>query len=308
VLTSINRPRIPRPVALATAVVAACTLAVFLNEWLVRAAPVPIAWSLHKLRVAFMQWGMVTAVYYFIERAAVRAAQLRKAELQRQRLEAQMFEARLQVLQAQVEPHFLFNTLAHLQRLYQTDPARGRSMLDSFCGYLCAALPHMRGNCSTVRREVELARAYLDTQRVRMGRRLRFEIAVPNALATAAFPPMMLLPLVENAIKHGLSPLREGGTVKIAVASDADTLRLSVIDTGAGLSAVELAGGNGVGLSNIRSRMAALYGDRAHFKLSRHVPRGVIATLDVPLRFPSAGDAGVRGGRDWGRVSASRPD
>ena len=198
-----------------------------------------------------------------------------------------MLEARLQVLQAQVEPHFLFNTLAHVQRLYQTDPRRGRSMLDSFCGYLCAALPQMRGTRSTLGREVELVRAYLDTQGIRMGRRLRFEIAMPDALRAAAFPPMMLLPLVENAIKHGLSPLRDGGTIRIVAASDADSLQLTVADTGAGLSTAELAGGDGVGLSNVRSRMAGLYGVRARLKLTCNVPHGVVATIDVPLCLES---------------------
>ena len=97
-----------------------------------------------------LQWGLVVAAYYFIERSARRAAELREAELERHRIEAQILEARLQVLQTQVEPHFLFNTLAHVQRLYQTNPTRGRSMLDSFCGYLRAALPRMRDSRSTL--------------------------------------------------------------------------------------------------------------------------------------------------------------
>ena len=236
VLTNLELQRIPRPVTLAIAVVAGCALALQLNNWLWLQHPILSVTAIHKLRIVVLQWGLVAAAYYFIERSARRAAELREAELERHRIEAQMLEARLQVMQAQVEPHFLFNTLAHVQRLYQIDPARGRSMLDSFCGYLRAALPQMRGNRSTLGREVELARAYLEMQRIRMGRRLRFEIAIPEELLVAAFPPMMLLSLVENAIKHGLNPLREGGSIRIVAASDDGVLRITVADTGAGLS------------------------------------------------------------------------
>jgi sensor histidine kinase YesM len=296
-LTNIAVPRIPRPVALAIAVVAGCALALELNQWLWWPPGTPFGHAIHKLRVVVLQWGLVAAAYYFIERSARREAELREAELQRHRIEAQLIEARLQVLQAQVEPHFLFNTLAHVQRLYQTDPARGRSMLDSFCGYLCAALPHMRGNRSTLGREVELARAYLATQRIRMGRRLRFEIAIPEELLDAAFPPMMLLSLVENAIKHGLNPLREGGSIQIVAASDDGVLRITVADTGAGLSTAAYGGGDGVGLSNIRSRLAALYRGRARLTLGRNVPHGVVATIDVPLRIDAGGVTNGEGER-----------
>ena len=276
-LTNLAPPRVPRPVTLAIAVLAGCVLAALLNTWL---------WSqptLPRLRVVLLEWGLAAAVYWFMERAARRAADLREAELDRHRLEAQMLEARLQVLQAQVEPHFLFNTLAHVQQLYRTDPARGRLMLDSFCGYVRAALPRMRSCRSTLRREVELARSYLDTQRIRMGRRLAFGIAIPDDLLGAPFPPMMLLPLVENAIKHGLSPLREGGGIRIFAASEAGALRVTVADTGAGLSTAEHAEGSGVGLSNIRSRLATLYGASGRLTLGRNNPQGFAATIEIPL-------------------------
>ena len=189
VLTNIKPHRIPRPVILGIAVVAGCTLALQLHTWVWLERSFPFAISINKLRVSVLHWSLAATAYYFIERSARRVAELRKAELERRRIEAQMLEARLQVMQAQVEPHFLFNTLAHIQRLYETDPTRGRSMLDSFCGYLRAALPQMRGNRSTLEREVELARAYLETQRIRMGRRLRFEIGIPEELlATVSLP------------------------------------------------------------------------------------------------------------------------
>ena len=288
VLTNLNRHRIPRPFVLGIAVVVGCVLALQMHDWLWLQRPVSFGYWVHRLRIALLQWGLVVAAYYFIERSAQRAAQLREAELERQRIEAQLLEARLQVMQAQVEPHFLFNTLAHVQRLYGTDPTRGRSMLDSLCGYLRAALPQMRGNRSTLGREGELARAYLNTQRIRMGRRLRFEIAIPEDLLAVAFPPMMLLSLVENAIKHGLNPLREGGSIRIVAASDDDVLRITVTDTGTGLSTAAYRGGDGVGLSNIRSRLTALYRGSGRLTLCGNAPHGVIATIEVPLRIDSA--------------------
>ena len=116
-----------------------------------------------------------------------------------------------------------------------------------------------------------------------MGRRLRFEIEMPEELLTAALPPMMLLSLVENAIKHGLNPLRKGGSIRIVAASDDATLRVTVADTGAGPSTAAYDGGDGVGLSNIRSRLAALYRGRARLTVRGNAPHGVVANIDVPL-------------------------
>ena len=283
VLTNVATHRIPRSIVLAIALVVGCALAFKLHSWLGFSAAVPFGMAIHKLRVMLLQWGLVVTAYYFIERSIRRAVELRQAELELHRMEAQMLEARLQVMQAQVEPHFLFNTLAHVQRLYQTQPTRGRSMLDSFCAYLQAALPRMRGNGSTLGKEVDLARAYLDIQQIRMGHRLRHEIAVPPELLAASFPPMMLLSLVENAVKHGLNPLRQGGTIRILAASDDHTLRVTVTDNGIGLSTAAYGAGDGVGLSNIRSRLTALYRDRARFTLDPNTPQGVMATIHVPL-------------------------
>jgi len=277
VLRKVTPPRIPQPVMLAIAVVVGCILGALLNTWVWSQPTVP------RLRVVLLEWGLVSTVYWFMERATQRIAELREEELDRHRLDAQMLEARLQVLQAQVEPHFLFNTLAHLQQLYKIDPPRGRLMLDSFCGYVRAALPRMRSQRSTLDREVELARSYLETQLIRMGRRLRFEIAIPDDLLGAAFPPMMLLPLVENAIKHGLSPLREGGSIQIAAALKSGTLRVMVADTGAGLSSTVRSEGSGVGLSNVRSRLATLYGASGRLTLARNDPQGFVATIEVPV-------------------------
>jgi LytS/YehU family sensor histidine kinase len=190
-----------------------------------------------------------------------------------------MDEARLQVLQAQIEPHFLFNTLATVRRLCQTDAVAGDSMLENLMRYLGVALPQMRDTDSTLGREIALAEAYLGIQQIRMGRRLEFTIEVPEALRRAALPPMMLLTLAENAIKHGVSPLPEGGLIRVSARVDGGQLRLEVADSGQGF--VKTSGG-GTGLANIRARLAALYGPEAQLRLALGDPRGVTATIDLP--------------------------
>ena len=207
-------------------------------------------------------------------------AELADAECRRQSLQAQMVEAKLSALQAQIEPHFLFNTLANVKRLYETAPRQGREMLSSLISYLRAALPSMRQSGSTLGRELDLARSFLTILKMRMGDRLDFRIAADPALADAPVPPMVLPTQVENAIKHGLSPLPEGGRIDIAAHREGDDLRVDVRDNGAGFSST---GGSGVGLANTRSRLAALYGPRAALSLSAATPRGVVASIRIPL-------------------------
>lgn len=208
-------------------------------------------------------------------------AQLADAECSRECLQAQMVQARLSALQAQIEPHFLFNTLANVKRLYETAPLRGREMLTSLISYLRAALPTMREPGSTLGREVELARAFLRILQMRMGERLSFSIDADEALGSARVPPMVLPTLVENAIKHGLSPLPEGGHIDIRARADGERhLVIDVVDNGAGFSG---SSGSGVGLANTRSRLAALYGTDASLSLAMASPRGVVATVRLPL-------------------------
>lgn len=206
-------------------------------------------------------------------------AALAESKCRREGLEGQMVEARLSALQAQIEPHFLFNTLANVKRLYETTPARGREMLSSLIGYFRAALPSMRQSGSTVEREFDLARSYLTILKMRMGERLRFDIGVESGLEQVKMPPMVLATLVENAVKHGLSPLPEGGRIEVSARRDGGDLVVEVRDDGAGFSA---AGGSGVGLANTRSRLSALYGTGASLSLAACSPRGVVARVQLP--------------------------
>lgn len=212
----------------------------------------------------------------------------------------QLMEARLQALQAQVEPHFLYNTLANVQALTEVDPPAANKMVGHLIEYLRAALPKMRETSSTIGQEVELARAYLNILKMRMGARLDFAIQVPDELNGVSFPPLMLPSLVENAVKHGLEPVREGGRIDVIAEKVGERFRIMVKDTGRGLAAngttsANAETGGGVGLANIRERLLALYGETAKLSLESNEPKGVVASIEIPaeamMRFSATGAA-----------------
>ncbi len=231
----------------------------------------------------FIAWVLPAAAfvigyaYYLHARAAAEAADA--ADVRRAALHKQQLETRMRLLHAQIEPHFLFNTLSNVRRLCQNDAAAGRAMLAQLTRYFRAALPLMRGEHATLGDEVELAAAYLGVQKVRMGSRLAVTIDVPGELQAARVPAMMLATLIENAIKHGIGPLTEGGAIRIAAERIGDTLAVSVADTGRGFAG---ASGSGVGLANIRARLSALYGERAALEIAANSPRGVVARIVLP--------------------------
>jgi hypothetical protein len=227
----------------------------------------------------FLLGALFTAVFVYCRAAEESDARAHDAELDRARFDQQMDEARLQVLQAQIEPHFLFNTLATVRRLYQTAPDAAVAMLDNLMRYLAVALPQMRVTDTTLGREALLVESYLSIQQIRMGRRLAIEIQIPDSLLDAPVPPMMLLTLTENAIKHGLNPLPEGGAIQIIARVESGQLRVRVIDSGQGFMQ---SSGGGTGLANIRARLAALYGPAARLNIGLNEPRGVTATIELP--------------------------
>ncbi len=229
---------------------------------------------------------------YFLGRSrrAMAFAEEKKQEAQISDVNRQITEARLQALQAQVEPHFLYNTLANVQALTEFDPPAANQMVGHLIQYLRASLPKMRENTSTVGQEIELVRAYLNILKMRMGSRLEFAIEVPDDLLAKSFPPMMLPSLVENAIKHGLEPQREGGRIDVTVRRTdtalGERLCIEVRDTGKGLSDAPIQAGGGVGLSNLRERLTAIYGGNARFSIEANTPQGVVATIDIPAEMP----------------------
>ena len=235
---------------------------------------------------AFFNGLLISLVFYVKRREARAVAALHKAEAERHLLSKQAIEAELKLMQAQVEPHFLFNTLASVQYLVETDPKQASVLLGHLVGYLRAALPQLRARSSTLGREASLAEAYLNILKMRMGPRFAFAIDIPAALADHSFPPNLLISLVENAIKHGIEPSADGGTIQLGASHIGDSLVVTVTDTGLGLDGPAGTNGQGIGLSNIRERLAALYGARGRFTLEPATPRGTRATLSLPYEAP----------------------
>ncbi|MFZ6745121.1 sensor histidine kinase [Undibacterium sp. JH2W] len=199
-------------------------------------------------------------------------------------LERTSLQARLSALQAQVEPHFLFNTLANLKYLIRTDQQAAQDMLDHLVGYLQNAMPDMRSVSSTLGREMDLVNDYLAVMRIRMGARLRFAVEVAEELRSLPFPPAMLISLVENAVKHGLERASRPGLITISARHESDgkdeLLSVSVVDDGVGLT--EQAG-QGTGLANIAERLLLLYGRKASLFVEPGDGQGVRALLTVPI-------------------------
>ena len=246
-------------------------------------------------------WIFASAILKFVYKgrvqAEVKAAQATETA-EAESLKRQVAEARVAAMQAQVEPHFLFNTLASIDHLIETDPPRASQMQKNLIALLRASMPTMReaagdrngsgngnvnGGVRDLARELAVIRPYLEILKVRMEERLVTEIAVPDGLLSAEFPPMMLQTLVENAIKHGLEPKADGGSLRVAAEIVHGKLQCSVADTGLGFGRAATAG-TGVGLANVRERLQLLYGARASLTIADNRPQGVVATITLPYR------------------------
>nr|WP_315220934.1 histidine kinase [uncultured Duganella sp.] len=208
------------------------------------------------------------------------------AAVERESMQRQLSEAKMQMMQAQVEPHFLFNTLASVEHLIETDPPRASAMQRSLIKYLRAVLPQMRDNAliTNLGREADMVVAYLNLLKMRMEERLTVDFDIPDGLRSAAFPPMMLQSMVENAIKHGLEAKPQGGTLKVRADVAHNKLRVIVSDDGLGFGAVP-SDGTGLGLMTIRERLKLLHGDQGQLLIAANSPSGVIATIEVPYQL-----------------------
>jgi hypothetical protein len=194
--------------------------------------------------------------------------------------EKELAVAKLTLLHAQVEPHFLYNTLASAQILTRSDPAGADQMLGHLITYLRNSMPRTDDAPSTLGEEVERTRAYLEILKIRMGERLALQVEVPEALKSVPMPAMMLQTLAENAIKHGLEPEVRGGNIWIYARKAGDKVSVTVADDGRGFSAE--GGGTGIGLKNVRERLRLAYGDSASFSITSNYPKGVAATITIP--------------------------
>ena len=205
--------------------------------------------------------------------------------LERSQLERNALETRLRLLQAQVEPHFLFNTLANVQELVDARSPQAAHVLASLIAYLRAAVPRIHEPATTLGQELELVRAYLELMRMRMPDRLEFALHVDSQANAVECPPMTVLTLVENAVRHGIDPSEEGGRVDVQARLSDGRCLISVTDTGLGLATA--GNGLGTGLSTLRERLQLAFGSAAQLRVTEIEPHGVCATLDIPARKKS---------------------
>lgn len=203
-------------------------------------------------------------------------------DLERSELERQALDARLHLLQAQVAPHFLFNTLANVQALVDTGSPQASAVLRSLIAYLRAAVPRLHEPATTLGQELELVKAYLELMHMRMPDRLVFSLRADDAVLMMRCPTMTLLTLVENAVRHGIDPNEEGGRIDIDVQRRHDRCVVRVSDTGVGL--IQSTNGLGTGLATLRERLRLIFGADAQLSVSAQFPQGVCAELDFPAR------------------------
>lgn len=228
----------------------------------------------------FAPWIAVGAMLK--QRDAFAREQALAFELEKSNLERKALDARLRLLQAQVEPHFLFNTLANVQALVDTGSSQASQVLASLIAYLRAAVPRMHESATTLGQELELVRAYLELMQMRMPDRLQFALRIDPAAKNLNCPPMTLLTLVENSVRHGIDPSEEGGRIDVDVTLNNGKCLVRVSDTGVGLRST--SAGLGTGLSTLRERMQLTFGGEAQLRLTEVEPHGVCAELDFPAR------------------------
>ena len=222
-------------------------------------------------------FGLIGSIVFLLSErihAEIKHRQLLKSESEKREV-----EAHLKMLQAQIEPHFLFNTLANVGGLIDSDPALAKQLLERLNDWLRVALARTRSDQATLGDELDMLENYLQILKIRFGERLRWSVDVPDADRLRAFPPMLLQPLVENAVRHGIEPKIGGGVIDIRADSSGATLRIKVEDSGVGLEGDE---GGGTGLANVRARLATLFGDAGKLVLENKVGGGVTALLELP--------------------------
>jgi LytS/YehU family sensor histidine kinase len=227
----------------------------------------------------YLIWASIIVFIYVNRRTALLAtARMNAAQVRRAAAQRSTLESRLQALQARIEPQFLFNTLAQVRALYNSDPAKGGQMLGDLIVYLRAALPHLRDSTSTLGQELKLVGAYLNIMQVRLGGRLAFAIDLPQSAHSARMPPMILLPLLDQALTDRLLSSNTGVTIRIAAHTSAGKLRVEIADSGGAFT----AGGPGGDLRDIQERLHALYGDTGSLAFGPAGGHGTQAVMEIP--------------------------
>jgi signal transduction histidine kinase len=231
---------------------------------------------------------LLAFLMHYFDRARFEQQRLLLSRVEKAEQDKQLAEIRLQSLKAQIEPHFIFNTIAHLKSMIATDPKSAERMADELSDFLRASLQALRNDSSTVAAEMALARAYLEIAKLRMGSRLSSQIDMGADVADIKIPSLLVQTLLENAIQHGVEPKSTPSEIRVSADLQYDgagdkRLLVRVADTGRGFSQLSASGGSGIGLANIRERLQSAYDGRATLKLSANTPSGVIAELILPI-------------------------
>jgi hypothetical protein len=247
----------------------------------------PIAGHVLHIKLAlFNMWllsitlGIAVYISLVLNRAA--AAQREQAlqvQLEADQLDTALSQAELSMIQAQIEPHFLFNTLAHIKRQYRLEPAAADHMITGLIEYLERAAPAVQRADWTIGDELDLIRVYLDILAHRFGKRLRYTITAPDNLCIQRLPALTITTLVENAVRHGIAPRPEGGTVAVTVESEANSIAIHVHDNGVGLRQMS---GSGLGLATVKASLRSRFGERASLVVEPNEPHGVHAAIEIP--------------------------
>ncbi|WP_036803438.1 sensor histidine kinase [Photobacterium profundum] len=224
--------------------------------------------------------------YYFFyskEQKLIADKELETLKRKQTEQEKVLLVSQLKQLQSQIEPHFLFNTLATISVLIETDSNKAKLMLEKLTELLRATLNNTRHQHTTVEQEVSLVEAYLQIQQIRLGERLNYVINIDGITSTQELPPLLIQPLIENALTHGIEPIAKGGKVTLDIVNIGKTMQISVTDNGAGFSPTPHAAGHGLGLENIRQRIDMLFDGKASISIKEHQAGGVISTLILPI-------------------------
>jgi signal transduction histidine kinase len=236
----------------------------------------PQAWVAVVIGLFF---GGIGGITYFLNwRIEKLDAEVKLRRMNEIESEKRQMEAQLKMLQAQIEPHFLFNTLANVSSLIDSDPALAKILLERLNDWLRIALMRARSDSATLGDELDMLENYLQILKIRFGERLRWRIAATQETRQTAFPPMLLQPLVENAVRHGIEPKIGGGEIGIRAHIENAKLHIEVCDSGVGL----IGDAGGTGLSNVRARLATLSGDAGRLTLTNNADNGATATLELP--------------------------
>jgi hypothetical protein len=281
--------RLPRWILQLTGVVGAVPVGVLLPHFVHMSVDIHAAHQQEQLlSLGFLLFGALLIAPWIALGAMVRQRDLfvrdqaLKFELERSELERNALDARLRLLQAQVEPHFLFNTLANVQVLVDVGSPQAPKVLASLIAYLRAAVPRMHEPATTLGQELDLVRAYLELMKMRMPDRLDFALHADRKASAQQCPPTTLLTLVENAVRHGIDPSEEGGRIEIDVRTNDRRCVVRVTDTGVGLAAA--GRGLGTGLSTLEERLELAFGGDARLRVEALEPHGVRAEIDMPVR------------------------